>query len=139
MKVHLAAADVDKFEFFDKEEFLKGAQGAVFVYDAGDYGSFEAVVKVWGVSCCPQAAPLTKVQYMKTPGYARQVGMILSVKELDEVSVVPLEEVKVLAQEHGYLYTTVGASDKVKLSKLMTKLSRALKDEHDLSREPSLF
>ena len=51
MKVHLAAADVDQFEFFDKEEFLKGAQGAVFVYDAGDYGSFEAVVKVRSLRC----------------------------------------------------------------------------------------
>ena len=59
----------------------------------------------------------------------------MSIKEPEEVYVVPLEEVKVLAQEHGYLYTTVGPSDKVKLSKLMTKLSRALKDDYDLSCE----
>ena len=39
-------ADVDTLEFFDKEEFIKGAHAVVLVYDANSYESFEAVAKV---------------------------------------------------------------------------------------------
>ena len=71
---------------------------------------------------------------MQVPGYVRQVGMILRMQEEGEEDVVPVEEAKELAQKFDFLCTSINSSGSLKLEKLLAKLSRALKEDHERAR-----